>query len=174
MPPLARNHWCGSCQVFWTDFTSFESQEYSQRTNRWCIPRMNVVITGWVTQERSVTFRERVFSHFIVCHSRWGGHLNNSLQNKENELQEDFPLLEPRKVTQEFPTKSSHLHFLSILVSAYPSPVLTVLLSLWSFAYKDVCILHHNTSSWNLGFNLHCFISLSGFSLLHSFSGLGL
>lgn len=60
---------------------------------------MNVVITGWVAQERSVTFRDRVFSHFIVHHSRWGGHLNDSLQNKENELQEDFPLLEPRKVT---------------------------------------------------------------------------
>lgn len=44
------------------------------------------------------------------------------LQNKENELQEDFPLLETRKVTQGFSTKSSHLHFSIILVSAYPSP----------------------------------------------------
>lgn len=79
---------------------------------------MNLVITGLDTQEKSVTFRGRVLFHFVVHHSRWESHLNDSLQNKENDFQEDFPLLEPRRAAQGFPSKSSHLHFLSIVISA--------------------------------------------------------
>lgn len=111
------------------------------------------LLLGWTPRKGLVTFRDRVISHFSVIHSRCAGHLNDSLQNKENELQEHFPLLELSKEDQGFSTNiiSSSLLECSNLCLNYHL-AFTILLSLGSFGSKDILHppLQHKLRIWGL------------------------
>lgn len=61
------------------------SEQVLRALNPKNIPKGLIVTAGLNTHERSHDIQRQGPFSFTVSHSRWGGNLNDSLQNKENE-----------------------------------------------------------------------------------------